>query len=1103
MPARTDLRSICVIGSGPIVIGQAAEFDYSGVQAVKALKQDGYRTILVNSNPATIMTDPGLADATYVEPLDVDVLARILEKERPDAVLPTVGGQTALNLALALEERGTLARLGIELIGASAAVIDRAEDREKFKACMDQIGLSSAKSKIAKSLPDARAIADEFGLPVVLRPSFTMGGSGGGIAHTHEELDEIVGRGLEQSPTSEVLVEECLLGWKEYELEVVRDRKDNVVIVCSIENVDPVGVHTGDSITVAPALTLSDAEYQQLRDAAIAILRVIGVETGGSNVQFAVNPQDGRVIVIEMNPRVSRSSALASKATGFPIAKVAAKLAVGYTLDEIENDITKKTKAAFEPAIDYVVVKTPRFAFEKFRRAGRNLTTQMKSVGEAMAIGRTFQEALGKVLRSLEVGAAGVFVSGITAAGGEVPAGDEALLEGYTLASPERLWIAAEALRRGVTAQTIADKSGIDPWFVEQLQEVIELEREIQAKGALADIDEDLWWRAKQGGLGDEEIGLLVGASAQDTFAARRKAGVTPVMKRVDTCAGEFEAHTPYLYSTYERPYLSLADDGDVPVTENEARPTDRQKVLILGSGPIRIGQGIEFDYCCVHAAQAVHDAGFESVMINCNPETVSTDYDTADRLYFEPLTLENVLEIAALEKPVGALIQFGGQTPLKLAQGLREGGVTVLGTNPDAVDEAEDRKKSAALVEKVGLRQPEGGTALGHEEAVALAEKLGFPVMIRPSYVLGGRAMEMVQTKDELATYLKAAVTETKDRPLLVDRFLDGATEVDVDVLSDGTRAIVCGVMEHVQEAGIHSGDSACVVPPYSLSEEIVQEIAAASRKLALELGVVGLLNAQFAVRAGTVFVIEVNPRASRTVPFLAKAQGHAWAYLAARLALGMTLDELGLEEPDLLTAKDGHVCVKEAVLPFHKFPGVDPILGPEMRSTGEVMGIDVDYASAYAKSQVAAGVKLPTSGTVLVSIADHDKEPILDAIERLHRLGFIVLATGGTHRFLQSAGIFAARVNKLSEGAPNLYDHLVRGDVALVFNTALGSRAQQESAYLRRAALTAKVPYYTTVSSARAASLAIERMLNPDAFALLSLQDRFAASAGARPRS
>jgi carbamoyl-phosphate synthase large subunit len=1113
MPARRDLKTICVLGSGPIVIGQAAEFDYSGTQAVKALKGCGYRVILVNSNPATIMTDPELCDATYVEPLTPEVVAQILEKERPDAVLPTVGGQTALNLAMALAADGVFARLGIELIGARADVIERAENRQQFKACMESIGLENARSFICHSLDEAKGAREALGLPIVIRPSFTLGGTGGGIAKTDEEFLALAQGGLDASPTTEVLVEESLVGWKEYELELMRDKNDNVVVVCSIENLDPMGVHTGDSITVAPVQTLTDREYQRLRDAGIAILRAIGVETGGSNVQFAVNPRDGRLVVIEMNPRVSRSSALASKATGFPIAKVAALLAVGFTLDEIENDITRKTKAAFEPSIDYVVVKHPRFDFEKFKGAERKLTTQMKSVGEAMSIGRTFQEAFGKALRSLELGVAGLEDDGVVKAGGE-PLGAalslEALLERLVVPTPERPWLVAEALRRGARIEDVQRATGIDPWFLVQMLGIVQEQDAIRARGALAALSDDELWRAKQMGLSDARIGQLVGATAAEVREHRKVRGVVPSMKRVDTCAGEFEAHTPYLYSTYERPFEVVEPGPDgrpgAPTLrfDDEARPTNHpKKVVILGSGPIRIGQGVEFDYCCVQAALALRQNGFETIMVNCNPETVSTDYDTSDRLYFEPLTLEDVLNVVDVEKPWGVIVQFGGQTPLKLSRGLLAAGVRVLGTSPDAIDRAEDRKRSAELVDKLELRQPPGGTATSKAEAEALAQRLGFPVLLRPSYVLGGRAMELVHDMAGLRRYLERAVQASDDKPILVDRFLDGAIEVDVDVLADGARVIIGGVMEHIEEAGIHSGDSACVLPPHTLDVPVVEEVIETARKLALELGVVGLMNAQLAVRRNRVFVIEVNPRASRTVPFVSKATGIPLAKLAARLQCGASIDELEAEhlartgrplEQPMTRSGLGHFAVKEAVLPFIKFPGVDTILGPEMRSTGEVMGIAKDAEAAFTKSQLGASLRLPLAGTLFVSVADVDKEAVLPAVRRLADAGFSVIATGGTHRFLEGAGVQSRRVNKVREGSPHVLEEIAAGRVQLVFNTTVGAASVKDSFSLRREALVRGVAYYTTIAAADAASRAILRLQKGE-LEVRSLQDYLSA--------
>jgi carbamoyl-phosphate synthase large subunit len=1076
MPARRDLKSICVLGSGPIVIGQAAEFDYSGTQAVKALKKDGYRVILVNSNPATIMTDVDVADATYVEPLVPEVVREILRKEKPDAVLPTVGGQTGLNLAVALAKDGTLDELGIELIGAELDVIERAEDRQLFKECMTEIGLDTVRSEIVHTMDEAWVALEKLGLPIIIRPSFTLGGAGGGVARTREEYQQIVESGLQQSPTTEVLVEESILGWKEFEMEVMRDKADNTVIVCSIENLDPMGVHTGDSITVAPAQTLTDREYQILRDASLAVMRAIGVKTGGSNVQFAVNPENGRVVVIEMNPRVSRSSALASKATGYPIAKIAAQVAVGYTLDEIENDITKKTKAAFEPALDYVVVKIPRFNFEKFRDARRELSTQMRSVGEAMAIGRTFTEALSKALRSLELGSEGVDSVGADKAGGQMPTGD-ALLEAVMTPSPERLWQVAHALREGVSVDALFERTAIDRYFLNHIARILAAERALAKLSTPSELDEDLLWEVKGMVLSDAHIASSLGAKCDEAdIKARRDAlDVKPVFKRVDTCAAEFVAHTPYLYSTFEKPHFQL--DGGVlkKVHACEADPTDRQKIMILGGGPIRIGQGIEFDYCCVQAAFALKDVGFETVMVNCNPETVSTDYDTADRLYFEPLTYEHVMAVIEKEKPHGVIVQFGGQTPLKLAGRLEAAGVNVIGTPPDAIDLAEDRERFGKLVSELGLDQPEAGIATSLEEAEAVATRLGFPVLLRPSYVLGGRAMETVHDLEGLRRYMKEAVVASEDRPVLVDRFLDGAIEVDVDVLADGEDAIVAGVLQHVQEAGVHSGDSASVIPPHSLDFPVVEEICDASRKLALRMGVSGLMNAQFAVRRNRVFVLEVNPRASRTVPFVSKATGLPLARLASRVMAGERIRDLGVKEPAHRREAVPYVAVKESVMPFLKFSGADTVLGPEMRSTGEVMGIAPDYASAFSKSQVSAGMHLPQEGTLFVSVADVDKEAMLPVVRRMSENGFSIIATGGTARFLAGQGIDATRINKVYEGSPHILDAMREDRIQLLFNTTIGAKSVKDSFSLRREGLERGIPYYTTVASAEAASLAI----------------------------
>ncbi len=1051
MPRRDDLKSILLIGSGPIVIGQACEFDYSGTQGTKALREEGYRVILVNSNPATIMTDPELADATYIEPLTVDSVAKIIERERPDALLPTLGGQTALNLALALAERGVLEKYQVELIGASVQAIEMAEDREQFKAAMSRIGLKVPRSGYAHSMAEARQIQREIGFPVILRPSFTMGGQGAAVAYDSEQFEQRAAWGLAQSPRGEILIEESILGWKEYELEVMRDSKDNVVVICSIENFDPMGVHTGDSITVAPALTLTDKEYQRMRDAAAAVIREIGVATGGSNIQFGIDPIDGRMVVVEMNPRVSRSSALASKATGFPIAKIAAKLAVGYTLDEIRNDITRETPASFEPTIDYVVVKMPRFAFEKFPGTDPTLTTQMKSVGEAMSIGRSFREALQKAVRSLEIGR---FC--IDGAEGTL----EELKRAIAIPTAERLFQLARALKLGLTVDEAHAITRIDPWFLEQLQTILSEQDSIGGRPPTRD-DFTRW---KRMGFSDRYLGERLHCTESEVRALRTHAGVNAVYKRVDTCAAEFEAHTPYLYSTYE--------------DECEAAPTDRRKVIILGGGPNRIGQGIEFDYCCVHAAMALRQEGFETIMVNCNPETVSTDYDTSDRLYFEPLTMEEVLNIVETEQRCGDLagliVQFGGQTPLKLSVGLARAGVRLLGTPADAIDRAEDRERFGALVEKLGLKVPRWGVARQAGEAAAVAEKLGYPVLVRPSYVLGGRAMEVVYDRTALDLWLAriaAAVAEIGEHPILVDHFLSDATEVDVDAISDGHTVLIAGVMEHIEEAGIHSGDSACALPPYSLSPEIVQSIHAQTRAMARELGVIGLMNVQFAVKGGEVYVLEVNPRASRTVPFVSKATGVAWAKVAARVMVGRTLEELGVRE-----VVPGYVAVKEAVFPFVKFPGVDTRLGPEMRSTGEVMGIAADFASAFAKAEIGAGTLLPMGGMAFISVRDQDKEAIVEVAQQLSELGFSIGATHGTAAYLRSRGIVAEGLNKVKEGSPHCVDGIAEGKMALVINTTSNDpQAILDSFSLRRTALTKNLSYFTTVQAARAATAAI----------------------------
>ena len=1089
MPKRADIQSILVIGAGPIVIGQACEFDYSGTQAIKALKEEGYRIVLVNSNPATIMTDPDLADATYVEPITPEIVAKIIAKERPDAVLPTMGGQTALNTALALFNDGTLTKYGVEMIGADAEAIDKAEDRQKFRDAMDKIGLESARSGVAHTLDEAFAVLERTGLPSIIRPSFTLGGTGGGIAYNREEFEHIVRGGLIASPTTEVLIEESLLGWKEYEMEVVRDRKDNCIIICSIENVDPMGVHTGDSITVAPALTLTDKEYQIMRNASIAVLREIGVETGGSNVQFAVNPKDGRLIVIEMNPRVSRSSALASKATGFPIAKVAAKLAVGYTLDEIMNDITGVTPASFEPTIDYVVTKIPRFAFEKFKGAEATLSTAMKSVGEVMAIGRTIHESMQKALRGLETGLSGFnFVDRLKGAS------HDQLRNELAQRTPDRLLNTAQAIREGLPLAEINRVAGYDMWFLERIAEIVAAEQEVCENGlprdaeglrklkAMGFSDKRLAYLALQSanlrpgskratargsGLIHEAVKAMTGGVTEaEVRDLRHKLGVRPVFKTIDTCAAEFAAKTPYLYSTYEAPTFGEP--------ENEANPSDRKKVVILGGGPNRIGQGIEFDYCCCHACFALEEAGYETIMVNCNPETVSTDYDTSDRLYFEPLTAEDVLEILHVEMSkgtlVGVIVQFGGQTPLKLAQALAEAGIPILGTSPDAIDLAEDRERFAALVNKLGLKQPENGIARSREEAVAVAARIGYPVLTRPSYVLGGRAMEIVDDQAQLENYIETAVQVSGDSPVLIDRYLRDAIEVDVDALCDGTDVVVAGVLQHIEEAGVHSGDSACSIPPYSLSDTIVAEIERQTELLARALEVRGLMNIQFAVKGDEVYLIEVNPRASRTVPFVAKAVGSPIAKIAARVMAGEKLADLPKINRDI-----AHVAVKEAVFPFARFPGTDPVLSPEMKSTGEVMGIDRDFNLAFAKAQLGAGDRLPTDGRVFVSVKDSDKPRILDSVRRLTGWGWKVIATGGTADYLAAQGIEVERVNKVAEGRPHIVDRIKDGDVQLIFNTTEGWQSLQDSQSIRASALAGDVAYYTTAAGSDAATHAI----------------------------
>jgi carbamoyl-phosphate synthase large subunit len=1060
MPKRTDIKSILIIGAGPIIIGQACEFDYSGTQAVKALKAEGYRIILVNSNPATIMTDPDLADATYVEPITPEIVARIIEKERPDAVLPTMGGQTALNTALALAKDGTLEKYNVQLIGADAEAIDKAEDRLKFRDAMDKIGLESPKSRIAHTVEEALAALEFVGLPSIIRPSFTMGGTGGGIAYNREEFIHIVTGGLDASPTTEVLVEESVLGWKEYEMEVVRDKADNAIIVCSIENIDPMGVHTGDSITIAPALTLTDKEYQIMRNASIAVLREIGVETGGSNVQYAVNPKDGRLVVIEMNPRVSRSSALASKATGFPIAKVAALLAVGYTLDEVMNDITGATPASFEPTIDYIVTKIPRFAFEKFKGAQNLLGTAMKSVGEVMAIGRNWQESVQKALRGLETG-----LTGFDEVEHLVGASIEEIEAALSRPTPDRLLVAADALRAGMSVDRIHQIAKFDPWFLRQMQELVQEEAKVKANGLPTSADG--FRHLKSLGFSDARLAKLAGTSEAEVSHARRALNVRPVFKRIDTCAGEFAAKTPYMYSSYEAPSFGEPDC--------ESQPTAARKIVILGGGPNRIGQGIEFDYCCCHACFALDDAGYETIMVNCNPETVSTDYDTSDRLYFEPLTAEDVLEILHTEMQngelVGVIVQLGGQTPLKLAQALQDAGIPILGTSPDSIDLAEDRERFAALITELGLKQPDNGIARSAEEAVRVAETIGYPVLMRPSYVLGGRAMEIVDTLAQLETYIREAVVVSGSSPVLIDRYLRDAIEVDVDAVADGDTVFVAGVLQHIEEAGVHSGDSACSLPPYSLPADIIAEIERQTDVLARALKVKGLMNVQFAVKDGDVYLIEVNPRASRTVPFTAKATGIPVAKIAARVMAGEKLASFDLSPRNV----GNHIAVKEAVFPFARFPGVDPVLGPEMKSTGEVMGIDADFATAFAKSQLAASTVLPQTGRVFISVKDSDKPQILDAARDLVSLGFELVATSGTELVLKAAGIPVTAVNKVAEGRPHIVDRIKDGEIALIFNTTEGLQSLKDSQSIRASALYGRVPYYTTAPASRAAVAAI----------------------------
>ncbi|ANQ84550.1 carbamoyl-phosphate synthase large subunit [Azoarcus olearius] len=1069
MPKRTDIKSILIIGAGPIVIGQACEFDYSGAQACKALREEGYKVVLVNSNPATIMTDPETADVTYIEPITWQVVERIIEKERPDAVLPTMGGQTALNCALDLARHGVLEKYGVELIGASGEAIDKAEDRLKFKDAMTKIGLGSARSGIAHSLEEALQVQGGIGFPVIIRPSFTLGGTGGGIAYNMEEFHDICKRGLEASPTNELLIEESLLGWKEYEMEVVRDRADNCIIVCSIENLDPMGVHTGDSITVAPAQTLTDKEYQILRNASIAVLREIGVDTGGSNVQFAINPKDGRMIVIEMNPRVSRSSALASKATGFPIAKVAAKLAVGYTLDELKNDITGgATPASFEPSIDYVVTKIPRFAFEKFPAANDRLTTQMKSVGEVMAMGRTFQESFQKALRGLEVGVYGL---------DEVEADREDLE--HELANPgaQRIWYVGQAFREGMTQEQVHNLTKIDPWFLAQIEDIVLTEKSLAGRSLKAMQAAELR-DLKKKGFSDRRIAKLLGTDETAVRLQRHSLGVRPVFKRVDTCAAEFATSTAYMYSSYEE--------------ECEARPTDKKKIMVLGGGPNRIGQGIEFDYCCVHAALALREDGYETIMVNCNPETVSTDYDTSDRLYFEPITLEDILEIVHIEKPVGVIVQFGGQTPLKRAQALQDNGVPIIGTSPDMIDAAEDRERFQKLLNDLGLKQPPNRTARTPEAAVRLAAEIGYPLVVRPSYVLGGRAMEIVHEQKDLERYMREAVKVSNESPVLLDRFLNDATEVDVDALSDGEQVIIGGIMEHIEQAGVHSGDSACSLPPYTLSAKLQDELRRQTEAMARALNVVGLMNVQFAIQGegdnAVVYVLEVNPRASRTVPFVSKACSLPLAKIAARCMAGQSLASQGVTGEVI----PPYYSVKEAVFPFVKFPGVDTILGPEMKSTGEVMGVGRSFAEAFVKSQLAASIRLPTSGAAFISVKPTDRPAAVEVARELHELGFSLVATKGTGAALEAAGLPVTAVNKVNEGRPHVVDMIKNNEIALVINTVEEKRqAINDSRSIRTSALAAKVTVYTTIEGARAACMGMRHLSGLEVYAVQDLHN------------
>ena len=1055
MPKREDLSKIMVIGSGPIVIGQAAEFDYSGSQACKALREEGYKVVLVNSNPATIMTDPEMADSIYIEPLEAEIVAKIIEKETPDALLPTLGGQTGLNLAIQLHEMGILEKYGVELIGAKAEAIRKAEDRELFKQCMLKIGLEVPRSKSVNDVEEALDFADEVGYPLIIRPAFTLGGTGGGIAYNREELKNLVSKGLKLSMIRQVLVEESVIGWKEFELEVMRDLADNVVIICPIENFDPMGIHTGDSITVAPAQTLTDVEYQELRDAAIKIIREIGVETGGSNIQFAVNPDNGRIVAIEMNPRVSRSSALASKATGFPIAKIAAKLAVGYTLDEIPNDITKETPASFEPTIDYVVVKIPRFAFDKFPTANQILGTQMKSVGEVMAIGRTFEEALQKALRSLEIGRYGLGCDGKD----KDPSREE-IIRKLRFTSHDRIFYIRYAFQKGFTVDEVYQLTKIDRWFLDKVKNIVEFEEKLKRIARERKIDEvprEILLEAKKLGFSDKQLAFIFKCAERDVRAVRKRLGVIPVYKMVDTCAAEFEAKTPYYYSTYE--------------DENDAIPTKRKKVMILGSGPNRIGQGIEFDYCCVHAVKSLKEEGYETIMVNCNPETVSTDYDTSDRLYFEPITHEDVMNIYENENPVGVMVQFGGQTPLNIAEELEKSGARILGTSVNSIDIAEDRERFEILMKELGIPRPPNGIAFSIEEAKEIAGKIGYPVLVRPSYVLGGRAMEIVYEEKELERYITEALEVSPEKPILIDKFLEDAIELEVDALCDGEDVYIGGIMEHIEEAGVHSGDSACVLPPVSLSEEMIERVKEYTRRIALALKVVGLVNIQYALKGDVLYILEANPRASRTVPFVSKATGVPLAKIAAKLMMGVKLRDLNLKEP-----KMRHLAVKEAVFPFIKLPGVDPVLGPEMRSTGEVMGIDYNFGLAYYKAELGAGMKIPTSGNVLISVKDRDKPKIVSVAKRLSEFGFKIYATENTAKYLREHGIEAEIALKVTQGRPNIVDMIINGQINLIINTPSGGRGKTEGYEIRRAAIEYGIPYVTTIPGAIAVVKAIE---------------------------